>query len=491
MGAKKEILWKQRTKALWLKEGDRNTSFLHAKANKHRLRKEIKKTTNEQGVEVTDIKEIWQVILRYFQSIFASTNPTNEAIEVVLWTLEWWVTTTMNNTLVPPFTLEEIKLALKQMHPLKSSGPNGSFNPLMNFTHIVLIPKCTNPSEMSHFPPISLCNIVYKLTSKTIANRIKPFLDKLISNTQAVFVPGRLITDNILVAYELKHFLKHKNKGKKRYVSLKLDISKAYDRVEWSFLESVLNRLGFHPRFVSLIMTCVTTVSFSYLLNGKQFGFLKQERGLWQEDHLPAYLFLICTEAFSRMIRMAETKGRIEGIAVSRLVPIISHLLFADDTLVFCQATPEALSCIQGIILAFEKAWGLKINTHKLAKVFSRNVEEDSRMDLSNIVGVTVVPKHDKNLSLLMIAGRSKKELFEGIKDRIWRKLHSWLAKKLSQVGRVVLVKIVLQTTPIYAMSYFRLLDSFLSEIENTMANFFWHGGNESKIHWMAWTKLC
>ncbi|KAL0393841.1 UNVERIFIED_CONTAM: hypothetical protein Slati_4350300 [Sesamum latifolium] len=113
---------------------------------------------------------------------------------------------------------------------------------------------------MSHFRPISLCNVIYKIASKALANRIKPFLNSIISPSHSAFVPGRLITDNVLVAYELNHFLKLKTWGKKDHVSLKLDVSKAYDRVEWKFLERVLTRLGFNSRFVLTIMTCVTSV---------------------------------------------------------------------------------------------------------------------------------------------------------------------------------------------------------------------------------------
>ncbi|KAL0463453.1 UNVERIFIED_CONTAM: hypothetical protein Slati_0232900 [Sesamum latifolium] len=157
----------------------------------------------------------------------------------------------MNNELIKPFSAEEIMQALKQIHPLKSKGPNdvsacilkflneGKLNPLINFTQIVLIPKFPNPSDMSQFRPISLCNVLYKLAAKVLANKLKSCLDSIISSSQSTFVPGRLITDNVLIAYELNHLLSHKTWGKVGHVSLKLDISKAYDRVEWCLLERV------------------------------------------------------------------------------------------------------------------------------------------------------------------------------------------------------------------------------------------------------------
>ncbi|KAL0448757.1 UNVERIFIED_CONTAM: putative mitochondrial protein [Sesamum latifolium] len=200
-----------------------------------------------------------------------------------------------------------------------------------------------------------LCNVLYKLASKVLANRVKLFLDSLVSSSQATFVPGRLITDNVLVAYELNHFLKLKTRCKHGFISLKLDVSKAYDRVEWRFLESVLIRLGFHTQFVNLIMVFVTSISFSFLLNGEHFGFLRPERGLRQGDPLSPYLFLLSAEAFSGMIRKAERAGLIQGIAISRTAPLVSHLLFADDTLIFFQASEEALQCIKDILLSFEQ----------------------------------------------------------------------------------------------------------------------------------------
>ncbi|KAL0446310.1 UNVERIFIED_CONTAM: hypothetical protein Slati_1758900 [Sesamum latifolium] len=178
-----------------------------------------------------------------------------------------------------------------------------------------------------------------------------------------------------------------------------------------------------------------------------------------KETRYPHISFYYVQRLFSGMIRKAEEEGRIRGVAVSRSAPTISHLLFADDTLIFCEASPKALSCIRDILLSFEKASGLKINTQKSTMVFSRNMEEARSIELANILGVTVVPKHEKHLGLPTIAQHSKKELFQGIEDRIWSKLHGWATKKLSQAGRVVLMKTVLQTISIYAMSCFRLPD--------------------------------
>ena len=159
-------------------------------------------------------------------------------------------------------------MAVKQMGGLKAPGPDGltagffhdhwssighevcsivsnffttgKLEKEVNSTYIALIPKIANPLKVSDFRPISLCNVFYKIISKTLSNRLKCILPNIISTNQSAFIPGRLISDNVLVAYETLHTMHSRMWGKTGYMALKLDMSKAYDRVEWVFLQEVM-----------------------------------------------------------------------------------------------------------------------------------------------------------------------------------------------------------------------------------------------------------
>lgn len=142
----------------------------------------------------------------------------------------------------------------------------------LNHTNIVLIPKRDNPTLTSHFRPISLCNVIYKIISKILAACLKPLLQKLISPMQAGFVPNCLIQENTILAHEIVHKLKLQ-KGKKGLMALKIDMEKAYDCFEWDFIFKVLRSFGFSATWIQLIHQCLTTVSYSLLLNGSPHGF--------------------------------------------------------------------------------------------------------------------------------------------------------------------------------------------------------------------------
>jgi hypothetical protein len=268
----------------------------------------------------------------------------------------------MSEMLERPFTPKEVKVALFQMKPGKTSGEDGftagffqkhqnllsnevnqavlgflnggEMPEAVNRTILVLIPKVAHPQELSQFRPISLCNVIYKICSKAMASRLRLVLDNIILVEQSAFVPGRLITDNVLIAYECIHYLRIK-KGMTGACAVKLDMAKAYDRVEWRYLQEIMLALGFLGTWCNLVMRCVTSVTFTVRVNGVLSPSFKLTQGIRQGDPISPYLFLLCAKGLANMLKMMGPQFLARGVRVRCHAPWISHLLFADDCLIF------------------------------------------------------------------------------------------------------------------------------------------------------------
>jgi hypothetical protein len=228
----------------------------------------------------------------------------------------------------------------------------------INHMYIALIPKVKTPTFITEYRPINICNVLYKLVEKVLANRLKKVLPTIISPSQCAFILGRLITDDILVDFEALHTMDAKMKGKEGFMTLKLDISKAYDWVKWNFHETVMRKIGFVKRWILMAMTCIKTVSYSVLINGKPHGKIHPTRGLRQDNPLSLYFFLLCAKGLSSIISKAKQEDRITGFPITRGGTRLSHLFFADDSLLLCKASLVEWTNVKEALTIYEMASG-------------------------------------------------------------------------------------------------------------------------------------
>ncbi|KAJ9545526.1 hypothetical protein OSB04_025233 [Centaurea solstitialis] len=503
---KEEEHWRQRSKAFWLKDGDNNTKFFHAYANGRRKINRIIKLKDDDGQWVEEVTGLNNLVNEYFTRLFSASTGNPHMISNLV---KNKLSARDIERLEMSFTKEEFREALFQMHPDKSPGPDG-FNPRfyqkfwhllgddifneslkwlelgtfpngVNDTIITLIPKCKSPTNIKDYRPISLCNVLVKIITKVLANRIKPVLSTLISENQTAFIKDWLITDNVLVAFETIHSMHRNTRKKSGEVAIKIDISKAYDRLDWSFLQHMLTAFGFSSRWIKLISLCVESVKYFIRVNDDLVGPVIPQRGLRQGDPLSPYLFILCMEGLSAFLKYEEAGGRLHGCRVARGSPAVTHLFFADDAFIFCRASIDEIRRIKHILSTYEAASGQAINYAKSGIMCSNNIAPELMHSFTSILG------------LPSLVGRSKKIIFRFIRERLWQKLQNWRKKPISKAGRATLIKAVAQAILVYYMSVFLLNVSTTKDLERMMNSFWWGSKSDGSrsINWLSWDKIC
>ena len=233
-------------------------------------------------------------------------------------------------------------------------------------TFLVMIPKKGNVEDIKDYRPISLLGGLYKILAKVLANRLRRIIDKVVSLSQNAFVEGRQILDAALIANEVVDSMLRRNDGE---VVCKLDIEKAHDHLNWEFVLEVMRRKGFGQRWLNWISWCMSIASFSILINGTSVGFFQSTRGLRHGDPLYPYLFVLGMDILSRLINKTVEGNFLAGCKIrgrgEEEELELSHLLYADDTLLFCKDNPDHLAHLGWILMWFEALSGLKINLDK------------------------------------------------------------------------------------------------------------------------------
>ena len=277
--------------------------------------------------------------------------------------------------------------------------------------------------------------------------------------------------------------------GKGRGVPCKLDIEKAYDKINWKFLISVLKEIGFGCKWIEWVKWCISTASFSVLINGSLVGFFSSTRGLRHGDPLSLYLFVLGMEVFSLLIDKAISGGFLIGYTLNGSngeVVTVSHLLFADDTLVFCRDSEDQMVYLSWILLHLEALSRLKVNLDKSVILLVGDVENIEQLACE--LGCKAGTLPSAYLGLPLGTRQNSIRIWEGIEERFRRRLPAWKRQYIYKGGRLTLIKNTLSYLPINLLSLFRLPKGVKSRLKKIQRDFLWEGGSETrKIHLANW----
>lgn len=316
---------------------------------------------------------------------------------------------------------------------------------------------------------------------------MKPFMEQLISPHQSAFVGGRQIQDNLIIVQEAFHKLKSPGLCSKNCAAIKLDLNKAFDKIEWEFLRKALLAFGFAEAWVSLVMKLVQGVSYRFKLNGAIGEKLIPQRGLHQGDPLSPYLFIICIDVLSHMISNHRSSGSLQGMTLAPSSPPLTHLFFADDAILFTKATNQEFYQLQQILNSFSEALGQRINIVKSGFIGGKYLPAQRKSELANILSLQIWDNPGLYLGIPAEWGRSKTQSLAWIKEKLLNKIQGWKSLLLNQAGKEVLIKSVLQAVPTYAMSLLKFPKGFYADLCAKIANFWWRTNHDRGVHWRKW----
>jgi hypothetical protein len=454
-----EIKIRQRSRYRNILEGDRNTAYFQAIANRRSRKKSVSGLMGPDGW-VEDQPGMLKVAVDFYKQLFAEEEGEDLALGNNFWLDGEKVTQGENDLLTAPFNEGDIKEAIFGSYAEGAPGPDGlpflfyqkfwdivkedivkMFEEFhkgdldlyrLNFAMLTLIPKVEEAKEMNNFRPISLINCSFKIFSKVLTSRLEKVTQRLISENQSAFIHGRYILESVVIAHELVH---HGHKNGDPGVIIKLDYEKAYDRVCWNFLFEVLESRGFDRKWIEWMKYLVKGGSVGVNLNGEESSYFKPGKGLRQGDPISPLLFNIVGDVLTRMLMKAERGGLIEGLMPEFREGGVISLQYADDTILFSTPDEQLLRNLKSTLVWFEKLSGMRINYHK-SEIIPLHLSEEQIHVANLIFGCPIGSFPIKYLGIPLHFDKLRREDLQPVVDKIMKKIASWRGScSLMQLG--------------------------------------------------------
>ncbi|XP_057786898.1 uncharacterized protein LOC131004240 [Salvia miltiorrhiza] len=515
--SRKNSLLQQKSRASWLVDGDRNTAFFHRLA-KFKKRNNTFTRLNINGVDVYDSGIIEQHIVSHFSELFTDDgSELADQLEIDA-LIQPSISEDQNILLIRIPDEGEIAAAVFSMDVHSAPGPDGFYGMFFHscwttikvdivaavqifFSHsylpngcnasmMILIPKKDVVSTVADLRPIVLSNFFFKIISKVMASRLSTVANSHVAPNQFGFINGRNIHDCIMLSSEGFNCMQRTNRGIN--MACKVDIRKAFDTLRWGFIFQVLRANGYHDNFIRWISIIFSSARLSILYNGRISGYFACSRGVRQGDPLSPIIFGIAEDVLSRLISSCVDSKHLTPMSFSRASNFPTHLLYADDIILFCRATVRNAKKVKEIFQYYGTIFGQHCSQEKSNIFFSSCVTTDRRRSIHRALGFSVGSLPMTYLGVPIFVGRPRAFYFMQIFDKIVQKFAKWKGIQLSIAGRLCLVKSVIQSSIVHSMMVYKWPKSLLHSLDRKCRNFVWTGNIDQRPSCsVSWGRTC
>ncbi|XP_026410380.1 uncharacterized protein LOC113305574 [Papaver somniferum] len=462
------VMLKMKSRVTWLEDGDQNTRFFHNSIRMRRSQNTISelKVSNDTTLFLQD--EIKDFIVNHYQSKFIGGDVN---IDPALFDIDHESISAAESAFMDVIlSLEKVKVAVFDLGDDSAPGQDG-------FTVLLFLFRNNKSDAIKDHRPIGLSNFFFKIITKIIATMLGTVLNKLISEEQVAFMKGRNIHENIALASELINEInterKHSNVG------LKMDIAQAFDTISWDFIAEVFRQYGFYDSWCTWVLNILSSSRISVMINGYPEGYFSITRGLRQGDPLSALIFVLIEDVLSRNLSKLFA-NRSMNVMVSKKGVAPTHLLFADDILVFCRGNLHSLQNLKNMLVLYQHASGQCVNYAK-SKFYYGGDTLSRVIAISSYLGMKRYIFPDKYLRIQLKPGIVRHIHVRQVVEKIMDKLDGWKGKLLSFQARLVLIKSVISSYVIHCMDVYKWPCTVIKQVERDIRNFLWSGDAEKR----------